>query len=64
LFDSMTPRQVDSAFQREAQAARDAGLDIALISYEDLIQEGDPDRAVRRVVQVPEGTSAIYRGGC
>ncbi|WP_437785502.1 ATP-grasp domain-containing protein [Sorangium sp. So ce1097] len=58
--DPLVPRQPDSAFAGEADAARDLGLDIGLIDFEALVA-GDSRAAVRRVPEA-QGRSAVYRG--
>ncbi|WP_438029829.1 ATP-grasp domain-containing protein [Sorangium sp. So ce233] len=58
--DPLAPRQPDSAFASEADAARGLGLDIGLIDYEALVA-GDPRAAVRRVPEAQD-QDAVYRG--
>ena len=55
-------RAVDEAYEREAQAATDLGIEYHLFDYEALVNEGDPSRAVRRVPVQPEATACAYRG--
>lgn len=51
---------VDPDFKEQADAASEAGLAWSLVSFEALVRERDPVRAVR---QVPEGVGAcLYRG--
>ncbi|WP_189225209.1 ATP-grasp domain-containing protein [Saccharothrix coeruleofusca] len=57
--DVLNPRRVDEHFAAEAEAARAAGLEVALVDHDALARSGDADRAVRRV---PEGGEAVYRG--
>ncbi|MFI6817835.1 ATP-grasp domain-containing protein [Nonomuraea sp. NPDC050328] len=57
--DVLNPRRVDEHFAAEANAARDAGLDVALIDHDLLVQNGDASRAVARV---RSGGVALYRG--
>jgi ATP-grasp domain, R2K clade family 3 len=58
--DPLRPRRPDDHFAAEAQAARDLGLDVALVDHDALARGGAADRAVARV---PEGaTDAVYRG--
>jgi hypothetical protein len=58
--DPLRPRRSDGHFAAEAAAARDAGHDVALIDHDAL---AEPDKAVRAVARVPEGTgAAVYRG--
>ena len=57
--DVLRARRVDHHFAAEADAARAAGLDVALVDHDALSRPGDADDAVR---QVPAGDEAIYRG--
>ena len=63
LFPSQPfePKSVDSAFEAESRAAQQAGLDIGLINSEALDQ-GDYDKAVRRLPEVEQAQIAVYRG--
>lgn len=55
----LRPRHRDEHFAAEAQAARDAGLDVAVVDHDALAQGGD----VRRAVASVSGTgAAVYRG--
>lgn len=56
----VTSALVDPDFAEQANAASDAGLAWSLVSFEALVNEHDPVRAVRRV---PEGVGpCLYRG--
>ncbi|MFC5056279.1 ATP-grasp domain-containing protein [Saccharothrix xinjiangensis] len=59
--DVLHPRRPDEHFAAEAEAARAAGVAVALVDHDALADpSGDADRAVRRV---PEGGgTAAYRG--
>ena len=58
--DPLRPRRPDEHFAAEAAAAKDAGLDVALIDHDAL---ADPGRAERAVARVPNaGGTAICRG--
>lgn len=57
--DVLHPRRADEHFADEAEAARAAGMDVALVDHDALTVPDGADRAVRRV---PEGGEAIYRG--
>ena len=57
--DVMYPRRPDEHFAPEAAAARDAGIEVALVDHDALTQPGGADRAVARVTG--PGTS-VYRG--
>jgi hypothetical protein len=57
--DVLNPRRVDEHFAIEADAARAAGYDVALIDHDALVRGGDPRRAV---AGVRGSTTAVYRG--
>ncbi|MBB2940638.1 hypothetical protein FB565_000342 [Actinoplanes lutulentus] len=56
--DVLRPRRPDEHFIAEVEAARDAGLDVAVIDH-DAVTRGDAAAAVTRV---PAGSDAVYRG--
>jgi hypothetical protein len=60
--DPISPKTVDEAYRAEAIAAAEAGLEQVLIDYEALANEGQPDRAVRRVPAQEEAMTGMYRG--
>jgi hypothetical protein len=60
--DPLNPRRVDSAYEREQDAARSQGFATSLISYEALVDAHDAARAVRRVESSEQPDGAIYRG--
>jgi hypothetical protein len=58
--DPLRGRRADEHFAAEAEAARDAGLTVALVDHDALTE---PDGATRGVRRVPEsGGEAVYRG--
>jgi hypothetical protein len=57
--DPLRPRRPDEHFAAEAAAARDAGLDVAVVDHDALTVAGGARRAVARV---PEAAVAVYRG--
>jgi hypothetical protein len=58
--DPLRPRRPDEHFAAEAAAAKDAGLDVALIDHDAL---ADPDGAEPAVARVPNAAgTAVYRG--
>jgi hypothetical protein len=57
--DPLRPRRPDEHFAAEA-AARDAGLDVALIDHDALADPGGAEQAVARVPNA--GGTATYRG--
>jgi hypothetical protein len=59
--DPLTPRVPDEHFVREADAARQAGLDVAVVDH-DAILAGDARAALRRVPMADGGQTAWYRG--
>ncbi|GIE75375.1 hypothetical protein Aph02nite_13250 [Actinoplanes philippinensis] len=56
--DVLRPRRPDEHFADEARAARDAGIEVALVDH-DALATGDADGGVARV---PAGEGAVYRG--
>ncbi|MFC5927301.1 hypothetical protein [Micromonospora vulcania] len=54
----LRPRRPDDHFAPEADAARAAGIDVAVIDH-DALTRGDPHHAV---TTVPAGGVAVYRG--
>ncbi|GAB3959203.1 hypothetical protein GCM10027614_78230 [Micromonospora vulcania] len=56
----LRPRRPDDHFAPEADAARAAGIDVAVIDH-DALTRGDLHHAV---TTVPAGGVAVYRGGC
>lgn len=58
-LDQMT---VDLDYHNEYMAAINVGLDVSLISYEDLCVLGDGKKAVKRIPASESGEIAIYRG--
>jgi ATP-grasp domain-containing protein len=60
--DVLRPRRPDEHFADEARAARDAGLEVALVDHDAMTQGGDARRAVARVPYTDEHTTAVYRG--
>ncbi|MEV1142318.1 ATP-grasp domain-containing protein [Micromonospora sp. NPDC049799] len=57
--DVVHPRRPDEHFADEAEAARQAGIDVALIDHDAVARGNAADVAVGRL---PEGTDAVYRG--
>jgi hypothetical protein len=60
--DPLEPARPDRAFGAEAAAVERLGLPYFLVDHDALVQDGDPDRAVRRVSQQPGPVLAAYRG--
>ena len=66
--DALRPRRPDEHFAEEARAARDAGVEVALIDHDTLTRgcaTGPADAAggaEAAVARVPAGTDAVYRG--
>jgi hypothetical protein len=60
--DPLHPRLPDDAYAEEIAAARSVGVDYALIDFEALVQDNNPQRAIRRVEAFEVPVSAIYRG--
>jgi hypothetical protein len=57
--DALDSRRPDAHFAAEASAARNAGLDVALVDHDALTRPGGAELAV---VRVPAGGEAVYRG--
>lgn len=60
--DPLSPRQVDPAYLGEHEAARALGIATSLISYEALVDEGDAQRAARRVEPSGDSELGVYLG--
>lgn len=60
--DPLHLRQPDPAYDAEVAAVEDCGFSYGLVDYEALINDNDPDQAVRRLVAQPTATPALYRG--
>lgn len=60
--DPLKHRQPDEAYAAEIEAAQRAGFSYALVDFEALVDECDPNRAIRAVVEQPEPRQALYRG--
>jgi hypothetical protein len=60
--DVLRPRRADEHFASEANAAREAGWEVALVDH-DALAAGAPGGADPAVARVPEGeATAVYRG--
>jgi hypothetical protein len=59
--DPLAPRVPDEHFMREADAARHAGMEVAVVDH-DAILAGDVRAAVRRIPASDGGRAAWYRG--
>lgn len=59
--DPLHPAQPDPIYAKERNAAQQAGFDVSLVSFEDLI-DGDARRAVRQVPQQKGLENGLYRG--
>lgn len=60
--DPLRPRAPDYSYTEEVAAAHAVGHDIALISFEALVNDHAPDIALRHVLTPATPTSAMYRG--
>src|SRR4051794_13851010 len=58
--DPLRPRRPDEHFAAEARAAREVGLDVAVVDHDALARGDDPTRAVSAVPSA--GGPAVYRG--
>src|SRR5688572_9188416 len=57
-----SPREPDSMFADEFEAAKKAGVSVGLIDFDSLVRGGDPDKCVRRLEPSSSETTAVYRG--
>jgi hypothetical protein len=60
--DPLNGKRPDPMYEREAAAAREAGLEYALLNFEALVYEQDSKAAVRRIAPANEPELALYRG--
>jgi hypothetical protein len=60
--EPFAPAKVDPAYESEAEAARRAGLDVSLVSFEALVDDRDAVAATRRVPPADVPGPALYRG--
>ena len=60
--DPLSPRHPDSVYVPEVNACQALGLDYAVVSYETLVDEGRPNKAVRYVPEQRGHQTGIYRG--
>jgi hypothetical protein len=60
--DPLDNRQPDSAYESEVAAAEKLGIHYELISYEALVYDNEPLKAVRRVTEYSGSEPGIYRG--
>ena len=60
--DPLDRRRVDSVYEREAEAAQQAGLDYALLNFEALVDARDALAATRRIAPAANPEVAVYRG--
>ena len=54
--------RIEPDYAAEATALRDVGGERLLISYEALVNDGDPAAATSAIAERPTPTEAIYRG--
>ena len=60
--DPLNPGHPDPAYDGEMLAAQQAGIDCDLINFEALVDDGDAQRAVRRVTPTHDPITGVYRG--
>lgn len=60
--DPLDERLPDSVYEAEVEAAQESGFDHALISFEPIVYEDNPNRATRRIDTVPGTALGVYRG--
>lgn len=60
--EPFAPGKGDPAYEAEADAARRAGFDVSLVSFEALVDDADATTATRRVAPANAPSPALYRG--
>lgn len=60
--DPLARRRVDSTYERESEAAQQAGLEYALLNFEALVDEQDALAATRRIAPAASPEMGVYRG--
>jgi ATP-grasp domain-containing protein len=60
--DPLAKSEPDSVYASEFEAAEKCGFSCALINFEALVNDGNPERAVARVTQSESETKAVFRG--
>ena len=60
--DPLDRRRVDSMYEREAEAAQQAGLEYALLNFEALMDDQDALAATRRIAPAASPEVGVYRG--
>jgi hypothetical protein len=60
--DPLDLRKPDPMYEAEVSAAEGLGLEYALVSYEALVNDNDPLKAVRRVAEQANPEPGLYRG--
>lgn len=58
----LNPREIDEDYTVEMSAAENAGMDHGIFSFEELVYNQNPQRAVARIPEQPEERAAVYRG--
>ncbi|MBN1766029.1 MAG: ATP-grasp domain-containing protein, partial [Sedimentisphaerales bacterium] len=60
--DPMNPSQPDEAYHNEAKAAESLNLDYTIFSFEALVHENNPIKAMKRIPEIHDNQLGIYRG--
>lgn len=60
--DPLQPRQPDPLYGVEAAAAGELGIEYSLVSYEALVNDGDSQKAVQKVLRPDADVPGLYRG--
>ncbi len=60
--DPLDVRRTDSAYEVEAAAARELGIDISLINFEALVYDEDAGKAIQRVAPPDHPCMGVFRG--
>lgn len=60
--DPLNPKKVDIDYENEYNSAKELGLEVELISFEDLVNMDNPTAAIMKVKVAEKEETAIYRG--
>lgn len=60
--DPLDPRRPDAAYEAEVAACKALGFTYVVVSYEALVNEKRPEKAVKHVLEQKTGQTGIYRG--
>jgi hypothetical protein len=60
--DPLDGKKVDMDYESEYRAAKELGFEVELISFEDLVDMGKPEAAIRKIKASEKPELAVYRG--